>query len=142
LLDLIQDSNGKGNETDEKVTPSRALAEVGVQSQKKKHGENPIQRNMKQAERVDGVDEEDKGRTCPQINAEYIKSGDEKIIGIHYQPIPCPGRMMEPGRKLLHFPNMVFQECQIKNFSLHEILNQAKHFIPPLPVCFDLTDNL
>ena len=56
LLHLIDDRDGKGNETDEKVTRSRPLSEVGLQSQEKEDGKDPIQRHMKQAERIEGVD--------------------------------------------------------------------------------------
>jgi hypothetical protein len=56
LVDLIQGTNGNGDETDEKVTWSRPLSEVGVQRQEKEDGKDTIKRHMKQAERIEGVD--------------------------------------------------------------------------------------
>jgi hypothetical protein len=47
LLNLIEDSDGNGDETDEKVTRSGPLSEVGVQSQEKEDRKDPIQRYMK-----------------------------------------------------------------------------------------------
>lgn len=47
LLDLIEDSDGNGDETDEKVTRSGSLSEVGVQSQEKEDRKDPVQRHMK-----------------------------------------------------------------------------------------------
>jgi hypothetical protein len=118
LLNLIDDSNGNGDETDEKVTRSRPLSEVGIQSQEKEDGKDPIQRHMKQAKGIQGVDQEDKGTSRPQINAGYVKSRDEKKIGIHfYECIPYPERMVEPSWLFLQFPSMVFPGSQIKNSS-------------------------
>ena len=56
MLDLIHDSNGRGDQPGEKVTRSRPLAEADVQGQKKEDGKDSIKRYMKQAEGIDGID--------------------------------------------------------------------------------------
>jgi hypothetical protein len=98
LLDLISDTNGRGDEPDKKVTGSRPLAAVDVQGQKKEDSQDSIKGHMKQAEGIEGIDEKDQGRAGPQINAGYINSRDKEIIGIHfYKTFPDPGRRMEPA---------------------------------------------
>jgi hypothetical protein len=118
LLNLVDDSNGNGDEPDEKVTGRRPLSQVGLQSQEKEDGKDPIQRHMKEAEWIKCVDEEDERTSRPQIDAGYVKSRDEKKIGIHlYECIPFFGRVLEPSWLFAQFISMIFPGGQIKNNS-------------------------
>jgi hypothetical protein len=52
LIDLIRDGDAKGDETNKNITHGRPLTKVGVQSQEKKDGEEPVQGDMQQAEGI------------------------------------------------------------------------------------------